>query len=267
MSRTLNILSIDFDYFQNPTPENLIHDYPDGIDLSTELSNVIWAVRYADPDCQKRLLQIQPWEKPIRTLAEHILKHTNRGTQSAICQSHVNAYDFTLNLLSCHPDCTHINVYNIDMHHDSSNLNMGIDCGNWLGHLHSDLKCRKNNPVKIKIHWICNPVSYKMYDIEDLNIPNRITSDIKKLPDKHWHGVFLCRSDQWVPPHLDQEFLWLSHIIKDRTTTVHIDPEVTKSRYDDDFRTACDQMRQCLYNARNCVYNSQKENLEKQTKI
>ena len=178
MSKTLNILSIDFDYFQNPTPENLIHDYPDGIDLSTELSNIIWAARYADPDCQERLLQIQPWKKPIRTLAEHMLKHTNRGTQSAICQSHVNAYDFILNLLSCHPDCTHVNLYNIDMHHDSSNLNMGIDCGNWLGHLHSDLKYRKNNPVKIKIHWICNPVSYKMYDIKNVNIPDNITSDI-----------------------------------------------------------------------------------------
>ena len=38
MSQTLNVLSIDFDYFQKVSRDILLNDYPAGCDLSTELS-------------------------------------------------------------------------------------------------------------------------------------------------------------------------------------------------------------------------------------
>lgn len=36
MSQTLNVLSIDFDYFQNVSKDVLMNCYPAGLDLSTE---------------------------------------------------------------------------------------------------------------------------------------------------------------------------------------------------------------------------------------
>ena len=42
----MNILSIDFDYFQNVTKDK-IHLYPDGIDLGTTLSEITWGCKYA----------------------------------------------------------------------------------------------------------------------------------------------------------------------------------------------------------------------------
>ena len=38
MSQTLNVLSIDFDYFQNVSKDVLMNCYPAGLDLSTELN-------------------------------------------------------------------------------------------------------------------------------------------------------------------------------------------------------------------------------------
>ena len=35
MSQTLNVLSIDFDYFQNVSKDVLMNCYPAGLDLST----------------------------------------------------------------------------------------------------------------------------------------------------------------------------------------------------------------------------------------
>ena len=45
--RPINILSIDFDYFQNVDSKTLLMHYPDGIDLPEELSRFIWASHYA----------------------------------------------------------------------------------------------------------------------------------------------------------------------------------------------------------------------------
>lgn len=39
--RPINILSIDFDYFQNVDSKTLLMHYPDGIDLPEELSRFI----------------------------------------------------------------------------------------------------------------------------------------------------------------------------------------------------------------------------------
>lgn len=53
--RPINILSIDFDYFQNVDSKTLLMHYPDGIDLPEELSRFIWASHYANPYAEKEL--------------------------------------------------------------------------------------------------------------------------------------------------------------------------------------------------------------------
>ena len=45
----LRVLSIDFDYFQVVDKDTVQSCYPDGIDLDTSLSTVVWASHYAIP--------------------------------------------------------------------------------------------------------------------------------------------------------------------------------------------------------------------------
>ena len=40
MSQTLNVLSIDFDYFQNVSKDVLMNCYPAGLDLSLSLIHI-----------------------------------------------------------------------------------------------------------------------------------------------------------------------------------------------------------------------------------
>lgn len=55
MSQTLNVLSIDFDYFQKVSKDVLMNCYPDGLDLSTELSIFTWSGYYNNPNSAKEL--------------------------------------------------------------------------------------------------------------------------------------------------------------------------------------------------------------------
>lgn len=57
--RPINILSIDFDYFQNVDSKTLLMHYPDGIDLPEELSRFIWLNHYANPYAEKELLNVK----------------------------------------------------------------------------------------------------------------------------------------------------------------------------------------------------------------
>ena len=45
MKKELNVLSIDYDFFQTVDIDTLATCYPDGHDLPTEIANVIWATR------------------------------------------------------------------------------------------------------------------------------------------------------------------------------------------------------------------------------
>lgn len=47
-TRSLKVLSIDFDYFQNVNADTIRSCYPDGIDLPTELSTIVWSGYYAN---------------------------------------------------------------------------------------------------------------------------------------------------------------------------------------------------------------------------
>ena len=54
MKNALNILSIDFDFFQIVDKNTLLTCYPDGHDFSTDLSKIIWSQYYANPQtCDK----------------------------------------------------------------------------------------------------------------------------------------------------------------------------------------------------------------------
>ena len=193
------ILSIDWDYFQNVSTD-ILKNYPDGIDRSTELSELIWGIRYAQCDFAKEVAIL---ENEYNLLIQLLLMQ-NKNCPVMIANSHKHIYRFITE--RCNGD---IELINIDMHHDILNDNPELDCGNWIGSL------LKENRLK-NFRWVYNPVSLKMYGIEDGSSDEDKTlrkivqkiglSSISDIQDKSFDMIFLARSDIWSPPHLDKYF-------------------------------------------------------------
>lgn len=57
-TRRLKVLSVDFDYFQNVTVDTICNCYPDGIDLPTELSTIVWSGYYANDRTRDKLSSV-----------------------------------------------------------------------------------------------------------------------------------------------------------------------------------------------------------------
>lgn len=197
----MKVLSIDWDYFQNVSSD-VLRDYPDGIDRSTELSELIWGIRYAQRDFAKEVAIL---ENEYNTLIQLLLMQ-DKGCPVMIANSHKHIYRF----ITEHCD-GEIALVNIDMHHDILNDNPALDCGNWIGALFKE-KCLKFQNFR----WVYNPVSLKMYGIKDgsseedktlREISQKIgLSSISEIPNKKFDMIFLARSDIWSPPHLDEYF-------------------------------------------------------------
>lgn len=189
MEEIKKILSIDFDYFQVADKE-VFGFYPDGIDLPTQVSTFVWGTHYAaNEDILKTVLP----DNPKLTEIKDILGRQSYYTPIQIRQSHKHIYDF---IIKQYPNCKEkLHIVNIDMHHDCFNNNPKLDCGNWIKHI-------KEYYEKCQVDWIANKVSVEVYGIQDLPIQY----DFSKIKDMKFDLIYLCRSDNWLPPHLDESF-------------------------------------------------------------
>ena len=184
------VLSIDFDYFQIVDMETM-NDYPDGRDNTPFLSEIVWTHRYAE---RPALFDVGFNESEYEKLLS-LLENQNNKTPVLISYSHKDIYDFIHEVC---PSDSPLEVVNIDMHHDYSNANEELDCGNWVSHLQQEYKT-------FKWRWIANPVSTEMYEAHELD--NLISTSINtSLEKEKYDAIFLCRSDTWLPPHLDSRF-------------------------------------------------------------
>ena len=68
MSQTLNVLSIDFDYFQKVSKDVLMNCYPARLDLSIELSIFTWSGYYNNPNSAKELQTVGILEDELNHL-------------------------------------------------------------------------------------------------------------------------------------------------------------------------------------------------------
>lgn len=228
MIKTLNILSIDFDFFQNVSKKALYRYYPEGLDLPTEISNIVWAGHYSTHN--EQILNIKPYKKGLK-IVKKIIKE-NMPYHAMIRNSHVHCYHFILDYLYDHPEIQTINLYNIDMHHDVSNQNDKLDCGNWIGKLSETLP----ETVKLNVIWIANRVSKYAYGLTSETERKMLHEDINILNNRQFELIFLCRSDNWVPPHLDTEFIELANIIQDTAYFTEIEEKILTPRYNETFR-------------------------------
>jgi hypothetical protein len=183
-------LSIDFDFFQKVKKDTILECYPDGIDLPSALSELVWASHYAS---QGKYLREVTINKTKLNEIKNILKKQNRDVPVMIAQSHVSAYDF----IKENAGDKACDIVNIDMHHDMFNNNENLDCGNWIGHIMKDIKGST-------ITWIANRISKSTYGLTQVD--DLIRTDFREIKDRKFDLIFLCRSDNWIPPHLDIYF-------------------------------------------------------------
>lgn len=233
MAQTLNVLSIDFDFFQEVDPEIMALLYPDGIDQPTDIATLIWFSKYANSYTRKEILSAKPKINEIAELKDIIkISSKNRKPISVIANSHVNIYDTIIERTYNFPEFTHVQLYNIDMHHDMFNHNFTLDCGNWIEHLSEDLI--KTN-ITLQHKWIINPASENLYELTDPEFQDIIEKNFECLKDKTWDIIFLCRSDIWLPPHLDHHFTDLANFIIAHSEDHDVEEEILIPRYDENF--------------------------------
>lgn len=212
-TKSLRVLSIDFDYFQDVS-EKLLYTYPDGIDLNSEISQIIWGSHYAQND---ELFDIGVDKSELREL-EKLLDAQNTSCPVLIAQTHKDIYDFIENHMS---DDTIVEIVNIDMHHDIYNSHREIDCGNWLGHM-----IKKHGA---KAQWVIHPLSCQYFPTKyDNNV--ECLGSIRDISDDAFDIIFLCRSDMWLPPHLDIAFTDIVSKLTESFIDVTIHDNVDKPR-------------------------------------
>lgn len=223
---TFKVLSIDFDFFQNTTKELIKNFYPDGIDLSPSISEIVWASKYCnnpfskDNDDEQTLFDVTINQELFSDI-KSILLNQDFDTNCFICQSHVSLYHILKDL-----DLSNKNteIYNLDFHHDLFNDNSNIDCGNWLGKF-------KDVNKNTFISWYTRETALECYNFNQNELDNvRIYTNIKYLLDTKFDLIFLCRSDAWTPPHLDIYFDELVSTCKSVFKVTSIDKSMHECR-------------------------------------
>lgn len=215
----MKVLSIDFDYFQDVNKEQLAM-YPDGVDLPPELSDIVWSAKYLSFGNKLRKVDINTrlYQEIIR-----ILLRQRKETPVMIANSHVNAYGFILE--NAFENDNKVDLINVDLHHDFFNDNQKLDCGNWIGKL---VKQGATHSVK----WICREISLDAYGFtwneKKRLMPICIGLDTLSLEEVDL--IFICRSDPWVPPHLDEYFDGLLKNCESHFDNVTVEPRVNCPR-------------------------------------
>lgn len=221
----MNILSVDYDYFQrlkdkNTDVSSVFSSYPDGVDLPTSISNVVWASHYASPAQRTFIEQVEPdWDE--LEIMQGILLAQDKNIPVAVTQSHIHAYRFIKEL--CDTD-EELFVTNVDMHHDYRNDNSQLDCGNWIGHLHDEWG------DNFKWGWTANPIGLDSYGFTQEERDRAMLCGLNKLIGMQFDAVFICRSDQWTPPHIDEGFEELVNTVKGHFENVFLEKDIDKPR-------------------------------------
>lgn len=194
MDGIYNVLSIDWDYFSNATLSQRLRLFPDGgnENIGSLLSNIVWGTRYVSGELVQTGL-----DKRALSVLTSVLRKTSPDCLMMVADSHKHAYDFILD--SMEEDCvSHINLVNIDFHHDLYDLgDSNLNCGNWLRLLMKDYDSEYD-----KFSWVKREDS----DTDGVDLSRLQIASIESIKDVEWDLIFVCRSNVWSPPHLDKYF-------------------------------------------------------------
>lgn len=205
------VLSIDWDYFINATAKQRSYLFPDGCNesISYKLQDFIWNTHYSS-SLKNELRSISILKDDYELIHYIIQKFVNRHSHTdpnnlytklmSVAISHKWIYDFVMQRIDKDEE---FEVYNIDFHHDMYCYKTNgeeVNCGNWVN-------CLLEKRPNMKYYWV------KREDSDSRVIGGEVdckTKPIEELKDLDFDYVFICRSDCWSPPHLDNYFetLW-----------------------------------------------------------
>ena len=191
------ILSIDFDYFIDTDLDTRNLKFPDGEDEmpKEELEN-LWNYFY---NKYPEIADIGVI-KPFFTFCED-LTNLHRGAVY-VAESHKEIARF-FPVLETEK---HLEVVNIDFHHDNYAGRGKIDCSNWVRHL-------KDLIPNAHIKWIRREDSETASLFGDF--PYEHTEDLTL--EGQFDYIFVCFSPEWTPPHLrtyyDALIISLRHLL------------------------------------------------------
>ena len=100
-----------------------------------------------------------------------------------------------------------LEIVNVDFHADYYNDNVKMEtqaCGNWCYFIKQEIP-------NTKITWIAQENYEELYEEKDYSGIDKITTDLSILKQHNYDAVFLCRSDNWLPLHLDKHFQQFLH--------------------------------------------------------
>ena len=188
----LNVLSIDWDYFINANGQWRYDHFPDipNENYAQSLQDAIWASRYAEDD---ELLKVGI--NPLAYDIAYALEDMEDIPYIVVCDSHKWAYTFTVQRLQ-ETGNKQVNLFNIDFHSDCRNNIKTLDCGNWLSLL--------INEYRGKWQWLGWKDSYKGDKPRKLKFLTGF--NMSMITETKWDLVFICRSNMWSLPHLDEVF-------------------------------------------------------------
>jgi hypothetical protein len=191
----MNVLSVDFDYFirYNTETEALMDS---SLEFNDQLCQIIWSDRALTCMLQKRNIEdiIKIDQNELNKMKDIICN--SKTKYNFIFNSHAYCYSAIIYMKKLKRErYKDINIYNVDFHHDEFKNGKDLNCGNWLALL-------KNKGVT-NTYWV---------NKEDSLLKGN-TSKILKLDDLNninFDMIVMCRSDSWVPPHLDTYFHYLT---------------------------------------------------------
>lgn len=195
MRKTINILSVDWDYFMSSTNFKREKLYiPDsGEDWTEEERDIMWSSQYAlYPSLYNEGID----ENRFNKFKEYIKNH--KFQRFTITDSHKELYDLIDNL----SNMFYFNLVNLDFHHDIfDNMNPEIDCGNWLRRL----LIKQNDPHN-KVLWINHKTSDRKI-WKQFNCVKLVQStNFNRILKYDFQILFVCKSEIFSPPHLDKYF-------------------------------------------------------------
>lgn len=227
-STTLNVLSIDYDYFMKFKDDDIsvLSSFPDGTEAFINLSDIIWTTRLASDYDADNIAKVSCNTDELFEVWKFLSKQ-RKSTPVLIVNSHVHIYEFVKEHMK---NKDSVRVVNMDFHHDAYDIyekNKGVNCGNWVNFL--------DREYSMEYDWITSDCGWKAAsekpaildgrpryrNLEDFRIANP-----KFRPDI----IFICRSDCWTPPHMDRCFVNLAFDVCGRFSNIMGDGRVLKTR-------------------------------------
>lgn len=201
-------LSIDFDFWCR---EDYRWDWGHGTRHSPLIDNTLWEFRYRHMGAQALANETDPRTHadfpPDQLLTQ--LRFRGLDVRRGYLQLHIaDSHEHIMDVLTASPDPGL--VINIDAHHDSySSSSEELNCGNWVSH-YAKLR-QKPRLWHVYPKWQNKPGEELYHAKRLVRMP---WSEPWNLPaGAQLRYVFLCRSRQWVPPHLDNEFIAMARAL------------------------------------------------------